>query len=96
MKEAGFVGCCTANIIYDLGGTELTMGRREAPTEDRLKRYLEVRILERAGRKCIVVMTNSQQNVANKVLLELGFKHSKWMSKRQHPETKVRLWWKEP
>ncbi|GAG73066.1 unnamed protein product, partial [marine sediment metagenome] len=39
--------------------------------------------------------TNSTQRVANKVLKELGFFHSKWMYKAQHRSTKLRVWWKQ-
>jgi hypothetical protein len=96
MKLANFPGCCTAHVIHDLGGSQLSNGRRSPHTKAALRRWLETRINSYSGRRGLVVMTNDDQTAANSVLSELGFRHSGWMSKQQHPESRLRLWWKEP
>lgn len=96
MKKVNFPGCCTAYVLYDLGGTKLSEGRKSNLPRKQIKDWIKAMIQECVGCRCPVIMTNSDQTVANGVLLELGFKHSAWMSKRQHSESKIRLWWKEP
>ena len=96
MKSTSFPGCCTARVLRDFGGTSLALDRKAGRTKVSIKRWLESQIKNWAGHSCLIVTTNSEQTTANKVLKELGFKHSAWMSKLQHPEAKLRLWWKEP
>jgi len=96
MKAVEFPGCCTAIICHDFGGTPLAAGRKSAVAKAKIKEWLKEERHLTLGRRCLVVMTNNQQTAANSVLLELGFKHSAWMSKSQHSESKIRLWWKEP
>ena len=95
MKLVQFPGCCTAFIGHNFGGTPLAAGKKSVTAKTEIRQWLKLRI-NTHGSGCLVVMTNSQQTAANSVLLELGFKHSAWMSKQQHPESKIRLWWKEP
>lgn len=96
MISTAFPGCCTARILSNLGGTGLSGGRKKAWTQDETRIWLQARIKDWRRHSCLVVMTNDQQKAVNKVLKELGFKHSDWMSKSQHPESKLKLWWKEP
>lgn len=96
MKSVNFPGCCTAKVLHNLGGTPLAAGRKSNWPEEKLKAWLMVKIRNYRGRSCLVVTTNDQQTTVNKVLKELGFEHSAWMSKTQHSESKLRLWWKEP
>lgn len=96
MKTKNFPGCCTAVIYHDFGGSNLCAGTTEDVAREKITTWLNNKIAVSKGWKCIVIITNSEQKIANKVLLDLGFKHSKWMSKNQHPESKIRLWWKEP
>jgi len=96
MKTRAFPNCCTADIVYDLGGTPLSGEYIEDRPEEEIKKYLEDKIRHVKGYKCIVIMTNSQQTIANRILRELKFKASSWMKKTTHPESKIRLWWKEP
>ena len=96
MKITGFKGCCTAKICHDFGGTDLSEGITGEISRERIRGWLTVKIVEHTGSNCLTVITNSEQKTANSVLLELGFKHSKWMSKMQHSESKIRLWWREP
>jgi len=91
-----FPNCCTANIIYDLGGTTLSGLDSTATREGKLRTWLADVIKNTRGQKLLVIVTNDSQKVANKVLRELGFRASRWMKKRQHPTSLIRLWWKEP
>jgi hypothetical protein len=96
MKLASFPGCCTAHVLHNLGGSQLSAGRKSPHTKKDLRDWIQLQVDSYAGRRCFVVMTNDDQTAANSVLKELGFKHSRWMSKQQHPESRLRLWWKEP
>jgi len=96
MKRSEFPGCCTAFVCHDLGGTSLSSGHKGPVAKARIKEWLKKTRQNLNGKACLVVMTNDDQQTANSVLLELGFKHSAWMSKKHHSESKIRLWWKEP
>ena len=96
MKLSEFPGCCTAFVAHDLGGTHLSAGKKGKISKTKIKAWLEAQRKELNGEACIVIITNNDQKAANSALKELGFKHSTWMSKKQHPESKIRLWWKEP
>ncbi len=96
MKLSSFPGCCTARVLRDFGGTPLSSGCKGKIENKEIRGWLEDRIRRSKGTNCLVVMTNSHQKNVNKILKELGFKHSDWMSKDQHPEAKIKLWWKEP
>jgi len=96
MKLSEFPGCCTAFVANDFGGTNLSSGKKGYITKVKIRAWLKATMEGPNGHACIVVMTNDVQHAANSVLLELGFKHSAWMSKTQHPGSKIRLWWKEP
>ena len=95
MKSQGFPNCCTARILSDFGGTRLSAGDREPTNEDEMRAWVQQRMSYAARGQVFVIITNSAQDIANKVLRELGFSHSKWMSKAQHRETKMRVWWKQ-
>jgi hypothetical protein len=90
-----FPACCVMSIAINFGGTD-TSAWQVAKSEDKIRSFLEREIEYeiRRGNAALVATTNNNQKIANKVLHELGFAHSKWMSKHHHPETKVRLWWK--
>ena len=96
MKTHPFPHCCTAKIISDFGESVFAEGGNRSVTYDEIKAYINAQLLSyyNAHLAMYVVITNSHQITANKVLLDLKFKHSSWMKKKQHPGTKVRLWWK--
>jgi len=96
MKIQQFPGCCTAKVCHDFGGTKLSSGITGEIPKKNITLWIKRKIKDHNGCDCLVVITNKAQKTANSVLLELGFKHSKWMSKAQHSESKIRLWWKEP
>jgi hypothetical protein len=106
MEVVEFEGCCTAKIVTGFGQTE-TAEYEYRPTDNP---YLEagelpvnaiegkLRSLERRrrarGDAVLTAITNNEQVNANEALLNQGWQHSGWMSKTQHPNTKVRLWFK--
>lgn len=96
MKLSSFPGCCTARVLHDLGGTGLSAGRKSAHDKLTVKKWLANKVKDHKGLSCLVIMTNNQQATANTALKELGFECSDWMKKAQHPESRLRLWWKEP
>jgi len=96
MRIKQFPGCCTAKICHDFGGSYLSAGITSDISKEKIADWLNKKIKEFKGEQCLVIITNKDQEIANAVLLELGFKHSRWMSKKLHPESKIRLWWKEP
>jgi len=93
MIICNFPGCCNAEIIFNFGGTEVTENDKATISKDSIKAYIE---RQYTSGRCLVATTNTDQKEANEALKELGFKHSKWMRKNLHPETKIRLWWREP
>lgn len=96
MNSASFPGCCTATILHNFGGTDITVGTRTRKSKEAIRKYLQQKLDWAKGYHCLVVITNSEQKAANAVLKELGFEHSDWMSKYHHPESKIRLWWFPP
>lgn len=96
VMESPFPNCCTAYCIYNFGGTLTTAQDNYNPTYDQLYREISDKIDENKGRYVTLAMTNNSQKVANQVLRDLGFEHTKWMTKDQHPGTKIRFWWLSP
>lgn len=97
MQLTSFAGCCTAKIITGLGGTATAEhGRGLNITDRHMKELLREKVdyCRRMGYAVVTITTNNQQEQANRVLEEEGWEGSTWMSKTQHPETKLRLWWK--
>lgn len=104
MRTSPFAGCCTAYIISEFGGA--TYGGHGAwanPIEAKKKMSKQDIISELKGHESaaksegmafISTTTNNTQTEANAALEELGWESSEWMSKRNHPDTEVKLWWK--
>ena len=95
MQIKAFPLCCTAKIICDFGGTRTSEGNQGATNEKKLKFDIQSKLDWYPKGTVLVATTNSTQRVANRVLKELGFFHSKWMYKSQHRSTKLRVWWKQ-
>lgn len=91
MNITGFPNCCTAQVIFNLGSNMVP----NMFSKDEIRTYIQgqLPLQKRYGYAVSVVMTMSQQTNANEVLEELGFKHSKWMTKTNHKNTQLRLWW---
>lgn len=96
VSATGFPLCCTAVVLKDFGESVVSGGTHKKPNKVKLKSEIaaKMEMYSKYGTTaCITAITNSEQTVANEVLKELGFRHSPWMSKKAHPETKIRLWW---
>lgn len=98
MQTLEFPHCCTAKLIVDFGESSIAEGGNGLYSLEQIEEYLEKQLHSWYNKSLALftVITNNEQKVANKALRNLGFNHSKWISKEIHPETKVRLWWKEP
>lgn len=89
-------GCCTASILVGMGGTKLAEFTPDHKlTIEEMKgeigEYLNQERID--GKAVVMCITNNEQTNANQALKECGFSSSYWMSKTQHPETQVKLWW---
>jgi len=95
MKIDEFPMCCNAYILTDFGGTRITAGEKMERTTEQFITDLGTWI-QHYGHKCLTAFTNNEQTNVNAALEACGFECSDWMEKRQHPETKIRLWWRKP
>ena len=100
MNQVIFPHCCTVEIIYDFGESELAEGGDYPQDEDILFTHIENAIRRHSGngrfnpgKATLLAITNNDQKITNKVLRKFGFKHSTWLSKDAHPESKIRIWW---
>jgi hypothetical protein len=97
MNVEEFTGCCTAKILTGFGQTQT------ADWDFKPDGVLSVEVIKARLGKVLneimvydgvaTVITNDQQANANQALEECGFLSSDWMSKKQHPETRIKLWW---
>lgn len=97
MERLDFPGCCTIEVIVGLGGTrtaEYTGDGRQTDEEMEVHLAHHLSRAKRGGNGIAVVTTNDQQTQANRVLRKTGWRSSRFAAKAQHPETKVKLWWK--
>lgn len=94
-----FPNCCTGAVAVNFGQTRTNgmdcIGSLPdyADIKDELSDMLDDYKYD--GFAFVSATTNNEQKIDNKVLKDLGFEYSAWMSKKAHPETKVRLWWKQ-
>lgn len=105
MKINEFPGCCTASVMYDLGGSSAAMHRdSEVPTEKLKEEYDNAikahNIYEdgddcdsREGNAVMVACTTTEQDTANEFLKSKGFLCAGPYKKPKHPETGLYLWW---
>lgn len=93
----GFPLCCTARVVCDFGQEENSDGRHRLISKETLIEDLKEQIdqYKRYGMATLVATITSDQKEAKKALKECGFKYSKWMKKKNHPETRLRVYWKE-
>ena len=96
MKVKRFPNCCTALVLVGFGQTDTADWEirpdSELSAED-IKAELGEKLNTMRGKAMVTCITNNEQVNANKALEECGFLSSDWMSKEQHPETRVKLWW---
>jgi hypothetical protein len=93
-----YPGCCTARIISGFGGTMTAeINRLATPSYDLLHKEIsyQQRYLKGAGFAVVSATLNSDQKVADKVLRDLGWKYSRWITKRNHSDKKLRIYYKD-
>lgn len=97
MRKINFPYCCTASILVDFGESDVAEGGNKNYTTEEIKKYVTAEITSpyAACDAAIVIITNSEQTKVNSVLREMEFDHSTWMSKEQHEETQIRIWWQQ-
>lgn len=93
-----FPFCCTAKVLCNFGETRTSEGGSHSVEYERIKyevaRLMRSHLTVGYGTDAILTaITNNEQKVANKVLRELGWKSTKFVSKQAHPDTKVKLWY---
>lgn len=91
-----FPYCCTANILCEFSSNQLKPLETQY-TVEAIRNYTidSCLRLKNGGWALVVATTTDGQVNANKALEELGFKHTEWIEKTKHPESKVRMWWIE-
>lgn len=99
MLRKEFPSCCTAGILIGMGRSSVGNGESQihSPTgwdsdlevAQELKR--KMRTEQDLRHALLTAVVNSHQKQVLRVALKMGWKASKWMSKEQHPETKVKL-----
>lgn len=100
IKIEMFPACCTGVLMSAfggyaaVGGVEYDQDGREQP-EQVIHRTVSATIQNAAfnGDAFVCVTSNNKQVRLNKILRELGFESTPWMSKKKHVNTKVRIWW---
>ena len=107
MDIEDFPNCCTMDVICGVERGKHNGMMEVAENAEELESYImatmgfgehdeidEYQVADLNGHAAIVITTNSTQHFAIKVLNELGFGHSPWLGKKNHPEAPVRIWWK--
>tara|TARA_R110000823_G_C15952958_1_gene502514 strand:+ start:2663 stop:2986 length:324 start_codon:yes stop_codon:yes gene_type:complete len=92
-----FPACCIGKVAVGFGQTN-TADWGIRPDDNKMsvkdiKSHIGDALNGMVGCAFLSAVTNDQQVNANQALEECGFLSSDWMSKDQHPETKVKLWW---
>ena len=95
-KIMDFPHCCTSKLFYDFGESITAEGgSRKVDYKEELKTVVRLINYHINFRQlaCLTAITNNEQKTANKIFRRLGFKHSPWMTKSAHKNTKIRIWW---
>lgn len=99
MQTERYYGCCTASILCGFGGTntseEYILPDEPYKTAEEIKDEIDRLVHRRTinGEAVVTAITNDSQTLANEALEDYGFQSSGWLTKPNHPETKVKLWW---
>lgn len=96
LANSAFPNCCTGTVVFGFGGSIVAGNSRNfTKVEEIMDSLLEIEEqYARSGYAFLSATTNNEQTLANEALEKAGFESSGWMSKKKHPETKVKLWWK--
>lgn len=102
MKVSEYPGCCTAVVLSGFGNSQTGERGLEVPADghspEEFERLVKQKLdyyLGTMGKAVVTCTLTDEQDKEAKVLKKLGFKHSRWISKRAHRETRLRLYWKE-
>lgn len=102
MKLDTINSCCTAKMLCGFRLDQLGYREGVGPAgnyegdeigdtkEQVLAKLLELKF---AGQAMVTAFTNDKQVKANALLKEIGFKSTKWATKTQHENTRLKLWW---
>lgn len=99
MLRKEFPSCCTAGILIGMGRSSVGDGASQLHSPTGLDSDLEV-AQELKRKMCaerdhhhalLTAVVNSHQKQVLRVALKMGWKASKWMSKEQHSDTKVKI-----
>ena len=93
----GFPDCCTARVVVGFGETgtaSVNTGRQTTEIELNTQLDAKEKYAKSIGNAVVIITLNSDQKTGDKVLRSRGYKHSKWMSKTQHPQQKLRVYYK--
>lgn len=82
MKTAPFPGCCTASILYDFSTFH---------TKSNILHVLN--IAKKDGLAMVVISLTDKQTNSYELCKSIGFRFTRAASKRNHPNTKLRLGW---
>ena len=104
MQAVAFPQCCTANVLIGMGASHtagfgaMEASRTNGTTDvDMTNQFIrQMDYAKRQGLATLVVTLNSDQTQANRVLesmRKLGWRSSNWMTKRNHKETTLRIWY---
>lgn len=95
LKSTEFPWCCTGKIIFNFGESSVNASGGFTPSEEDLRRQVveQMGICKQYGHAFVCATVTQEQKIARRVLYNMGFKYSKWMSKSKHPENQVRLYW---
>ncbi len=97
MKIDSIPSCCTAKIFSYFETAAAVGAEHQYPgvdightKQDLLRELLN---LKQSGQAMAIAFTNDKQVNANAMLKEVGFKSTKWATKTQHANTRLKLWW---
>jgi len=97
MKIDSIPSCCTAKILSyfqagpAVGPEDMYPGRDIGTSKEALLN--EMLQQKQNGQAMFIAFTNDKQKDANVLLKEVGFKSTKWATKTQHANTRLKLWW---
>lgn len=97
MELLNFPGCCTARVLVGFGGTDMASYHRFSKGDDSdeqmFKEIMEhLLTAHRTGMAIVFATTNSQQEQANRVLPQAGFKKTDTAAKENHQEFTLTGW----
>lgn len=95
VETLDFPHCCTAMLLVNFGESFAAEGGPYRTDKKKMCTQIVRALINQhdEGGAVAVAMTNSEQATANELLAALGFRSSRWMGKKEHYDTTVKLWW---